>query len=78
MPKARLFQPYSASLYVENNISSVTIVCNPPSDKNISSTAGTFTGNPNATGTSLRTCTATEASPGTRSIIKKFLIIIDP
>ena len=78
LPKGRFGQSYSATLYVENNISNVNITCTSTNEKNITTSASVFSGTPNSTGTSLRDCNATELAPGSRSISKQFVITIDP
>ena len=79
LPNAKLHQAYSAQLYVENNISTVTFNCLPGNDKNITVTSDTFSSlDVNETGTALFTCTATEAPPSSRSVTKQYVITIDP
>jgi prepilin-type N-terminal cleavage/methylation domain-containing protein len=71
---------YSATLYVENNLTSVSISCSPTSSKGISfsSSTNTFSGTPNSSGTAEFTCTASEDDTPSRSITKRYVITIDP
>ena len=81
LPHAEVNATYEATLYVENNISAVDINCTPASDPdhNISYDSVTmkFTGDVNASGTSLRTCVATESLLD-RNVTKQYVITIDP
>ncbi|MDD5373555.1 MAG: prepilin-type N-terminal cleavage/methylation domain-containing protein [Sulfurimonas sp.] len=66
-------------LMVENNISAVTINCNPTSQKGINFVSPNFSGTPTAAGTAAFSCTATEGLPSSRPpITKDFVISIDP
>ena len=80
LPNAVVGQAYSATLYVENNITPVTISCTPVNDKgiNFQGTFFSFDGNASGAGTSSRECSATEASPSARVINKRYVITIDP
>lgn len=69
---------YNATLYVENNVSSVNIVCTPSLNHNINFSDPVFSGIPNSPGTALFSCTATETPPATRTITKQYIITIDP
>ncbi len=77
LPSAIKGQSYSATLYVENNVTSVSISCTNNGDKGINFSDPNFSGTPTEAGTSERTCTATENSPGTRSVTKQFVITIN-
>lgn len=79
LPTATKGETYSATLYVENNITDVSVNCQPVSDKGISfnNTNFTFSGTPTTEGTSYRTCTATENAPSNRSISKSYVITIN-
>ncbi|WP_295002924.1 hypothetical protein [Sulfurimonas sp.] len=68
---------YNATLYVENNISSVNINCTPALNHNISFSDPDFSGIPDAPGTVLFTCVATENPPATRTRTKQYIITID-
>jgi len=79
LPSANVGDAYSATLYVENNVTDVTITCNEDnSNMGISFTDPSFGGTPTASGTDSWQCTASEASPGTRSITKQYVITINP
>ena len=78
LPNGIVNTPYSATLYVENNISSANINCTPTPNHNISFTDPDFSGIPDTSGTALLNCVATETSPATRTITKQYLITIDP
>ena len=79
LPNAEVNSSYSATLYIENNISSITITCTNNGDKNITFDGiSSFNGIPNTAGTSFRSCTAAEAAPSSRSFTKNFVITIDP
>lgn len=69
---------YNATLYVENNVSFVNIVCTPSLNHNINFSDPNFSGIPNSPGTALFSCTATEIPPATRTITKQYIITIDP
>lgn len=69
---------YNATLYVENNVSFVNIVCTPSLNHNINFSDPVFSGIPNSAGTALFSCTAAETSPATRTITKQYIITIDP
>lgn len=79
LPLANVGETYDATLYVENNISDVSISCTPTVDKNItfSNTTNSFSGIPDQDGTSLRTCTATE-NESSRTVTKQYVITINP
>ncbi len=78
LPTANEGQNYGATLYVENNVSSVSISCTPSDDKDIkfSDTNNSFYGTPNSSGTSERTCTATE-NDTERTNTKHYVITIN-
>lgn len=86
LPSAKVFVPYPdinnsvvAGLIVENNISQVTINCNPTLQYGISfNSPNYFSGTPIQSGVALFRCTATEGAPSSRTIIKEFVITIDP
>ena len=77
LPHGTFGTNYLATLYIENNISSVIIACTSLADHNISFSDPNFSGTPNPSGTVLFDCNATEATTG-RTITKKYLITIDP
>ncbi len=78
LPDGKVMQSYSATLFVENNITNVTINCTSSSPNGITFTDPSFSGMPLSAGTSLWTCTASEASPSSRIITKQFVITVNP
>ena len=78
LPEGKVMQSYSATLFVENNITNVTINCSPSPQNGITFSDPNFSGVPLSAGTSLWTCTASEASPSSRSITKQFVITVNP
>jgi len=77
LPIANVGESYSATLYVENNVTSVSISCDNNNDKNISFSDPSFSGTPDAPGTSQRVCTATEDGTD-RNVTKTYVITVNP
>lgn len=78
LPSGKVGDSYASALYVENNVSVVNINCTASPDYNITFTNPSFSGTPTPSGTALFDCSASEISPGSRTISKKFVITIDP
>lgn len=81
LPHGNVGNSYSATMYVDNNISNVNIKCTGNfSDFNLSfsETYSKFNGDLNNTGTALVECNATETSGELRLTTKKFVLTIDP
>jgi len=77
LPTANVGEDYSATLYVENNVTDVSITCDRDSDMGIDFSDPSFSGTPTTSGTNHWECTASESSPGTRSITKQYVITIN-
>jgi len=78
LPTANVGESYSATLYVENNVTDISITCNRDSDMGIDFSDPDFSGNPTTSGSNKWECTASENSPGTRSVTKQYVITINP
>jgi len=76
LPSTTVDESYSATLYVENNISDVTIECNSNDAKGIDFSDPSFSGTPDTSGTSQWSCTATENGTN-RSVTKEYVITIN-
>lgn len=76
LPSTAVGESYSATLYVENNISNVTITCTSSDPKGITFADPTFGGTPNTAGTSQWNCIASEGGTG-RSVTKQYVITIN-
>ena len=77
LPTGMVGQSYSATLYVENNITSVTITCSPTTQNGITFSSPNFSGTPANAETDLWSCTVSEASPSTRSVTKQFVLTVN-
>ena len=77
LPTANVNEDYSATLYVENNVTDVSITCDRDSDMGIDFSDPSFSGTPTVSGTNHWECTASENSPGTRSVTKQYVITIN-
>jgi len=79
LPNGKVGTPYSATLYVENNLSNVSINCVLPTPSNgFTWSDPSLGGTPTLTGTYNFNCTASESAPYTRSVNKQFVIAVDP
>ena len=83
LPNGKMGIDYNATLYVENNMSSVTISCLPIQDHNISYNQASTTFSATSPslpipGTALFTCIANETGSSDRNVTKQYLITIDP
>ncbi len=80
LPTAKVGNSYNATLYIENNFTSVSISCSTLNGYGISfnSSTNTFGGIPTAPGVAKFDCTASEAPPSSRSISRSFVITINP
>ena len=77
LPTAEVNETYSATLYVENNVTNVNIICNPDKNMGITFSDPSFSGKPNQAGTNSWYCTASEVSPSTRTVTKHYVITIN-
>jgi len=78
LPDAKEGVSYSATLYVENNITGITISCNSSNAHGISFSSPNFSSAPDSNGTAHFTCKATEDAPSSREVEKEYVITIDP